>query len=49
MGEVIKEFEKIKHSEKDIMDKIKRIEQKNMNIRSITGASFNTANMLKRW
>lgn len=49
MAEVIKDFDKIKDSEKDILEKIKRIEQKNMNIRSITGASFNTANMLKRW
>ena len=31
------------------MDKIRKIEQKNSNIRSITGASFNTNNMLKRW
>ena len=31
------------------MDKIRKIEQKNSNIRSITGASFNTSNMLKRW
>jgi histidine ammonia-lyase len=31
------------------MEKIRRIEQKNSNIRSITGASFNTNNMLKRW
>lgn len=49
MAEVIKDFDKIKENEKDIMEKIRKIEQKNMNIRSITGASFNTANMLKRW
>lgn len=49
MAVVMKDFDKIKENEKAIMDKIKKIEQKNMNIRSITGSSFNTANMLKRW
>lgn len=49
LGQVMREFDKIKLNEKEIMDKIKKIEQKNSNIRSITGASFNTNNMLKRW
>ena len=45
----MREFDKIRLNEKEIMDKIRKIEQKNGNIRSITGASFNTNNMLKRW
>lgn len=49
MGQAMQDFEKIKLNEKDILEKINRIEHKNMNIRSVTGASFNTANMLKRW
>jgi hypothetical protein len=49
LGEVMREFDKIKLNEQEIMEKIRRIEQKNSNIRGITGASFNTNNMLKRW
>jgi hypothetical protein len=49
MGEAMKEFEGIQRSEQQIQLKIAGIEKKNANIRALTGASFNTNNMLKRW
>jgi hypothetical protein len=49
MAVAMQDFEKIRLNEKDILQKISSIEAKNVNIRSIAGASFNTANMLKRW
>lgn len=49
MTSAMKEFDQIKESEEMIEKKIKQIEARNNNIRSITGTSFNTVNMMKRW
>lgn len=49
MAEAMKEFDAIQRSEQNIQAKIAGIEKKNANIRALTGASFNTNNMLKRW
>jgi dynein heavy chain 2, cytosolic len=49
MAEALRDFEQIQLSEQQIQAKIAGIEKKNANIRALTGASFNTNNMLKRW
>lgn len=49
MADALRDFEQIQRSEQQIMQKIAGIEKKNANIRGLTGASFNTNNMLKRW
>lgn len=49
MADAMKEFEKIRQNEEQIEKKIKEIQARNGNIRAITGASFNTASMMKRW
>lgn len=49
MSAAMKEYDQIRESEQQIEQKIKEIEARNNNVRGITGTSFNTINMMKRW
>lgn len=49
MAEAMKEYETIRESQIKIEQKIKQIQSRNTNVRMITGVSFNTSNMTKRW
>ena len=45
----MREFDKVKAAQQEILAKIKKIEMKNGNIRTVTGTPFNANNMLQRW
>ena len=49
MAVVLKEYEKVRSMQEQMAKRVAQIEKKNINIRAMTGASFNTSNMQKRW
>ena len=49
MADALKEYEGIRQNEEEIQKKIKEIEARNANLRSVVGTSLNTVNMMKRW
>ena len=49
MAAKMKEFDALKEKLSAIQLKIEEIDIKNRNIKSMTGVSYNTTNMLKRW
>lgn len=46
---MLKEYEKVRSMQEQMAKRVAQIEKKNTNIRAMTGASFNTTNMQKRW
>jgi hypothetical protein len=49
IAEVLKNYEKVHAMQEEMQVRVRQIEDKNVKIRAMTGVSFNTANMLKRW
>jgi hypothetical protein len=49
MAIVLKDYEKVKSMQDKMQERVLQIEKKNINIRTVTGVSYNTTNMLKRW